>query len=564
MAQPTAQEQYFLELVNRARLNPLAEAQVAGIDLNAGLAAGTITAAQKQPLAWNAALGDAALAHSNWMLAADAFSHTGQGGSSLGQRLTSSGYGYTRAGENIAWVGTTGVLNFNASMLQLHLNLFKSAGHRTNLLDGAFKELGIGAVQGQFLSGGTNWNAAMVTQDFGTSGTASFVTGVAYNDTSGDKFYSIGEGQGGISAILNSGAATIGSGSTGTAGGYNLSTALTGGMTMTFGGGALAAPVGVYFVMGAENVKIDLVNNNTIQSSATAALTGTAANLTLIGINDLQGNGNALGNTITGNAGANALAGLAGDDTLIGNQGNDVLIGGLGADTLLGGSGSDWAHYGNAANGVSVYLAYGIGQNGEAQGDTLTGIEHVWGTDFNDTLMGDADANYLFGNNGHDVLIGDLGADYLDGGAGNDWAYYAYATSGVAASLISGAGSGGEAAGDSLVNIEALWGSAFSDQLTGNAAGNQFCGAQGNDTLTGGGGADLFMYMATGFGADIVTDFADGADLVYFASMVAANFGALTISGNGTANVLITAGGGSIMLQGAGPITLTASDFLFA
>ena len=44
MAQPTAYEQYFLELVNRARANPGGEAARLGIDLNQGLAAGTISA----------------------------------------------------------------------------------------------------------------------------------------------------------------------------------------------------------------------------------------------------------------------------------------------------------------------------------------------------------------------------------------------------------------------------------------------------------------------------------------------------------------------------------------
>ncbi len=44
MAQPTAHEQYFLELVNRARANPGAEAARLGLGLNDGLAAGAIAA----------------------------------------------------------------------------------------------------------------------------------------------------------------------------------------------------------------------------------------------------------------------------------------------------------------------------------------------------------------------------------------------------------------------------------------------------------------------------------------------------------------------------------------
>ena len=61
-----------------------------------------------------------------------------------------------------------------------------------------FKEIGVGATAGRF--GG--YNSLMVTQNFAPSGSATFVTGVAYNDANGDNFYSIGEGQGGITTEL--------------------------------------------------------------------------------------------------------------------------------------------------------------------------------------------------------------------------------------------------------------------------------------------------------------------------------------------------------------------------
>jgi uncharacterized protein YkwD len=567
MAAPTAQEQYFLELVNRARLNPSAEAQKYGIDLNKDLAAGTISASQKQPLAFNSALADAAAAHSNWMLAADVFSHTGSGGSTPTQRMQNAGYSFTgswRSGENIAWTGTTGALDFNASVGQLHQNLFLSAGHRTNILDGLFKEIGISDLQGQFTASGTAYNASMVTEDFATSGSSSFVTGVAYNDTSGDKFYSIGEGIGGIAATLMSGSTTIGTVSTWAAGGYNQQTTALGGLTMTFSGGGLAAPLGVYFTMGAENVKIDLVNGNTIETSGSAVLVGAAANLDLLGINDTYAYGNALANTINGNGGNNTLAGLGGNDVLNGNGGNDFLMGGAGSDTLNGGDGIDWAYYGNSAAGVSVYLAHNMGFGGDAAGDTFSGIEYVWASAFDDLVFGTADANYINGDAGNDIMFGWLGGDTMDGGAGSDWAYYTYSSSAVYVYLNYGVGYGGEAAGDYLYNIENLSGSAYADALIGDAGVNMLNGGQGNDVITGGAGADLFTFLAAGFGNDLVTDFADGSDLLYFSSAVAANFAALTITGNGTTSVVVYAGGNSVTLQGPSPITLTANDFLFA
>src|SRR5438552_15691489 len=70
---PTAEEQLMLELVNRARANPAAEAARLGIDLNEGLEANTISAEPKQPLAFNPQLIQAARGHSQWMLDHDTF-----------------------------------------------------------------------------------------------------------------------------------------------------------------------------------------------------------------------------------------------------------------------------------------------------------------------------------------------------------------------------------------------------------------------------------------------------------------------------------------------------------
>src|SRR6188474_103953 len=56
-------EQLLVELINRARSDPAAEAARYGIDLNLGLPPGTITTAPKQPLAPHQALVNAAGAH---------------------------------------------------------------------------------------------------------------------------------------------------------------------------------------------------------------------------------------------------------------------------------------------------------------------------------------------------------------------------------------------------------------------------------------------------------------------------------------------------------------------
>ena len=207
MTQPSAYEQYMLELVNRARLNPQGEADLLGIGLNDNLAPNTISNDSKQPLTFNLLLIDSATNHSQWMIDTNTFSHTGEGGSSPGDRMAAAGYNFTGGwtrGENIAWTGTTGSLNVTSAVANRHEGLFKSSGHRKNILNGNFREIGISTLTGEFsdynnLGQYIDYNALMVTQNFAKSGNSVFLTGVAFDDSVvDDNFYSVGEGLGGI------------------------------------------------------------------------------------------------------------------------------------------------------------------------------------------------------------------------------------------------------------------------------------------------------------------------------------------------------------------------------
>ena len=262
MTQPTAFEQYMLELINRARLNPLGEANLFGIDLNDGLAANTISDAAKQPLAFNLLLIDSARSHSQWMLDTDTFSHTGAGESSAGDRMEDTGYEFTGSwtwGENIGYTGTTGTLDVNSAVGRIHQGLFESSGHRKNILNNSFREIGLATLTGDF----EIYNSLMVTQNFATSGSDVFLTGVAFDDSVvDDDFYSVGEGLGGIEVTAvrqsdNSSFTTI---------------------TMTSGGYQIALDAGTYDVsftinnqtlgntsqisIGSENIKLDLNTEN--------------------------------------------------------------------------------------------------------------------------------------------------------------------------------------------------------------------------------------------------------------------------------------------------------------
>ncbi len=336
MAEFTVYEQLLLELVNRARLDPAAEAKRLGIGLNSGLVSGTITATAKQPLATNDLLEASALAHSQWMLATDVFSHTGVNSSNPGQRMADAGYVFEGSwswGENIAWQGTTGTPDVETYTLTLHDNLFRSPGHRVNILSDSFREMGAGIAEGQFQYGSTVYNSVMATENFARSGSSYFVTGVAISDADGDSFYDIGEGQAGITVRVSLGGVLKGSDSTGTAGGYVV--ASSGGMVdVTFSGGGLASDVTVSIVMGAANAKVDLAGTDEILSSVSATLGTGAQALTLLGIANLSGTGNAGANQIKGNAGSNSLYGAGGDDTLTGGLGRDILSGGEGFDTF--------------------------------------------------------------------------------------------------------------------------------------------------------------------------------------------------------------------------------------
>ena len=139
---PTALEQYVVELINRARANPAAEAARYGIDLNEGLKAGTISTAAKQPLALNPYLTDAARLHSQWMIDTDTFSHTGANGSTPGDRMKAAGYPFISPwswSSNIALRSFKTAAPHNDVFDAIQKDLFVDVaiadrGHRVNML----------------------------------------------------------------------------------------------------------------------------------------------------------------------------------------------------------------------------------------------------------------------------------------------------------------------------------------------------------------------------------------------------------------------------------------------
>jgi hypothetical protein len=162
----TDREQLLLELINRARANPEAEAARLGIDLNEGLQPGTITSVPKQPLVPDQILVDVARAHSQDMLDRDYFEHNTLGTTRMAQDRAKSA-GYTGAiGENICWGGNTRGIDENQHVYDRHDVLVRSVQHRRNIMYDSYEEIGVGVRYGQFTSGGNVFNASMVTENF--------------------------------------------------------------------------------------------------------------------------------------------------------------------------------------------------------------------------------------------------------------------------------------------------------------------------------------------------------------------------------------------------------------
>lgn len=302
-------EQLLLEMINRARLDPAGEAARFGIDLNEGLAAGTLTDEARQVLAPNALLHTSAQNHADWMLETDTFSHTGVGGSSPSVRMADAGYsftGRTASGENITYTGSTGPIDADSLMENNHhRDLFLSEGHRVNMLHDFYSEIGVSQQTGVFSANGNTFNASMVVENFALSGSSAFVTGVNYTDQDGDGFYSIGEGQGGV--VVSAAGQTT---QTQAAGGYALELVAASDVAVILG----AVHLTVNLTEG--NGKLDLVNGTDVATSVDTTLQSAAGSLTALGVGDID------------------LTGSAGADVLIGNAGNNVLDGGAGADSV--------------------------------------------------------------------------------------------------------------------------------------------------------------------------------------------------------------------------------------
>jgi Ca2+-binding RTX toxin-like protein len=311
MSQANAYEQYILELINAERAKTGA-----------------------QPLAFDGDLNEAAELHSDWMLDFDTFSHTGANGSSAGDRMTAAGYRFYGSwtwGENVAWMSARSPSGWQDEALGLHTNLMNSSGHRANILNANFREIGVGFETGVY----KGYHSAMLTENFAKTGGNPFLTGVAFDDKDGDRVYDVGEALGGVTVtvtVTNTSTGQVLSTQAGIAGGYELELA-AGTYKVTFVATGFSSQTSTVTI-GSKNVKADWID-------PAAAGTPTPAP-TIKGTDGSNSYNGTTGNdSYDGLAGNDTIRGQGGNDNLIGGSGHDFIYGGIGLDTLTGGTGSD-------------------------------------------------------------------------------------------------------------------------------------------------------------------------------------------------------------------------------
>ncbi|MEM8870038.1 MAG: calcium-binding protein, partial [Pseudomonadota bacterium] len=231
---------------------------------------------------------------------------------------------------------------------------------------------------------------------------------------------------------------------------------------------------------------------------------------------------------MSGGAGHDVMRGAAGDDRMLGGNGDDMMAGGQGADIIRGGAGNDHVvadtqdaalaggqdsnadeasiengdtlDLSKASEGVFVDLdvnfagvsAPGLSQEGAVRnigvvdgGEETFNIsaddfENVIGTEFDDRIFGNAEANVLEGRGGDDVFHAFGGTDIYDGGEGTDTALFAQAIGGIDADLAAGVvlapltegedakEEGVETEVNTLISIENLTGGIGDDVIAGS------------------------------------------------------------------------------------------------
>jgi len=334
---------------------------------------------------------------------------------------------------------------------------------------------------------------------------------------------------------------------------------------------------------------------DTVQIGTIYTLGANLENLVLTGVENINGFGNSLANTITGNFGNNSLDGGTGNDTLIGGLGDDIYVVDSNSDIITE----------NSGEGIDqVFASTTYTLSSYVENLTLTGTSNLNGTGniYSNLITGNAGKNSLVGADGDDTLDGGVGADTLVGGIGNDL----YIVDNTLDVLVENGGEGIDSVRANASYILANYfenltlvgsdsingtGNDFANTILGNNANNILTGLGGNDTLDGGIGADTLSggigddtYFVDNSGDVIVENLNGGIDTVnasinyalgknienlYLLGSATAGSGNSdnnTLLGNDSNNTLDGAAGADLMVGGLGDDTYivdNANDIVF-
>ena len=130
--------------------------------------------------------------------------------------------------------------------------------------------------------------------------------------------------------------------------------------------------------------------------------------------------GTADADVISALGGNDTIDGAGGDDIINGNDGDDIILGSAGADSITGGEGFDTVDYSNSASGITLGGG-GALTGGDAEGDTISGVEVIIGSDFGDSFRLRSGVIEYRGGGGNDsAFFSNTNDRVFDGGDGND------------------------------------------------------------------------------------------------------------------------------------------------
>ena len=564
-ATPTNFEQYMLELINRARANPAAEAARLGIDLNEGLPPATISSSSVQPLAFNPALLASSGDYVTALLGAYNYYGFALNGTTGAGRMAAAGYVFTGAYSSSESLYALSLppspghtpLSVNTANTNTEYNglftdsMVSSRGDRLNILNPSFSEIGIG-IGGSLTYQGvdtppshTNESAVLTDVDFAATDAdpSPILTGVVFNDLAHTQFYAPGEGIGNvtITATRTSDNATFNA-TTWLSGGYSLAVP-SGTYDIVASGGSLSAPVTQSnVVVGGQNVEVDFIDAGrkqlTFSQQPASTTNGSTLNSIAVSVNS------AIGAVVGGdNSNVSIAIGAGPSGATLGGTTTVAAVNGVAtfSDLSLSTPGNYTLTATDESDTAAISTSFAI--NSTAPAETIGGLDPTFGVGglaSHDVGISSTEGVSLQ-SNGQSIILGTIGS-----GSSQSFGVTRYNADGSLDSSF----------GDNGVASASFGGSDAPLALTLLADGDILVAGT---AVSPSGGSQFALAEFTSSGA-LDTTFGNGTGEVL--TSFSASAGTLT---NDTANSLVVSpAGGTIYLGGSSDASGKGLDFAIA